>query len=171
MAKTFKNPPLSDTVATSRRASERDFFDLTDTPLATENTELVFVDDNTDNTSLRETADNLSNINVVDNSKFQKKLNESVSDNFGNSHNLGGIHKLNNTSNIVLSKTLARVVPTVGGDARQTFVLSQSHLEKLRDYVHARRAGGDYAYSQKQAMQEALDLLFAEYTQHQVAAA
>ena len=44
---------------------------------------------------------------------------------------------------------------------RQTFVLNRGHLEQLRDYVHARRAQGDYTYSQKQALQEALDLLFA----------
>lgn len=43
----------------------------------------------------------------------------------------------------------------------QTFVLSCGHLEQLRDYVHARRAQGDYTYSQKQALTEALDLLFA----------
>ena len=44
---------------------------------------------------------------------------------------------------------------------RQTFVLSRGHLEQLRDYVHARRVQGEYTYSQKQALQEALDLLFA----------
>lgn len=48
-----------------------------------------------------------------------------------------------------------------GRDVRQTFVLSQDHLERLRDHVHARRTVGDYNYSQKQALQEALDLLFA----------
>jgi hypothetical protein len=47
------------------------------------------------------------------------------------------------------------------GDTRQTFVLSRAHLERLRDYVHARRSKGDYLYSQKQALQEALDLLLA----------
>ena len=50
---------------------------------------------------------------------------------------------------------------TVPDGVRQTFVLSRGHLEQLRDYVHARRAHGDYTYSQKQALQEALDLLFA----------
>jgi hypothetical protein len=47
----------------------------------------------------------------------------------------------------------------VSGDTRQTFVLSRAHLERLRDYVHDRRSKGDYLYSQKQALQEALDLL------------
>nr|GFB54944.1 hypothetical protein [Tanacetum cinerariifolium] len=47
------------------------------------------------------------------------------------------------------------------GDVRQTLILSKSHFEQLRDLVHARRIAGDYAYSQKQAVREALDLLFA----------
>jgi protease II len=42
------------------------------------------------------------------------------------------------------------------GDARQTFVVRRHLLERVRDYVHARRAKGDYAYSQKQALEEAL---------------
>jgi len=50
-------------------------------------------------------------------------------------------------------------------DLRQTFVVSSGQLEQLRDYVHARRATGDYEYSQKQALQEALSLLFASVPQ------
>jgi hypothetical protein len=50
-------------------------------------------------------------------------------------------------------------------DQRQTFVVSSGQLEQLRDYVHARRVTGDYEYSQKQALQEALSLLFASVPQ------
>jgi hypothetical protein len=46
--------------------------------------------------------------------------------------------------------------PVETGDARQTFVVRRHLLEQVRDYVHARRAKGDYAYSQKQALEEAL---------------
>ena len=46
--------------------------------------------------------------------------------------------------------------PIEQGDARQTFVVSRYLLEWLRDHVHARRALGDYAYSQKQALEDAL---------------
>jgi hypothetical protein len=46
--------------------------------------------------------------------------------------------------------------PPEAGDARQTFVVRRHLLEQMRDYVHARRAKGDYAYSQKQALEEAL---------------
>ena len=77
-------------------------------------------------------------------------------------HNIGNT---NNTDNEVSgNSTLAPVVTTNSSaqdGVRQTFVLSRGHLEQLRDYVHARRAQGDYNYSQKQALQEALDLLFA----------
>jgi hypothetical protein len=62
------------------------------------------------------------------------------------------------------ASTLAPVATTSDSaqdGVRQTFVLSRGHLEQLRDFVHARRAQGDYNYSQKQALQEALDLLFA----------
>jgi hypothetical protein len=48
---------------------------------------------------------------------------------------------------------------------RQTFVVSSSQLEQLRDFVHARRVQGDYEYSQKQALQEALAMLFASVPQ------
>jgi hypothetical protein len=46
--------------------------------------------------------------------------------------------------------------PVEEGDTRQTFVVRRHLLEGVRDYVHARRARGDYAYSQKQALEEAL---------------
>lgn len=43
---------------------------------------------------------------------------------------------------------------------RQTFILRKDHLEKLKDYVHTRRINGDTNYTQKQALQDALELLF-----------
>jgi hypothetical protein len=46
-------------------------------------------------------------------------------------------------------------------NVRQTFVLDGDYLERIRDYVHARRSLGDYRYSQKQMLEEALDLLLA----------
>ena len=64
-------------------------------------------------------------------------------------------------SPVSLPEQVATIPATVPDGVRQTFVLSRGHLEQLRDYVHARRTQGDYTYSQKQALQEALDLLFA----------
>jgi hypothetical protein len=68
-----------------------------------------------------------------------------------------------NTGNITGEAAIPQVVEE--RDLRQTFVVSSAQLEQLRDYVHARRAQGDYEYSQKQALQEALSLLFASVPQ------
>ena len=82
--------------------------------------------------------------------------------------NTGNTSNNSNTGNTAEAGSvvsLPAAEPTAASDApdgvRQTFVLSRGHLEQLRDYVHARRVQGEYTYSQKQALQEALDLLFA----------
>ena len=78
--------------------------------------------------------------------------------NSGNTSNIGNI----TASDSPLPEASPGVIATMGSEGvRQTFVLNRGHLEQLRDYVHARRAQGDYTYSQKQALQDALDLLFA----------
>jgi len=93
-----------------------------------------------------------------------KKGTESLKTN----RNTGNTDNTSNTGNTTLPTASASVSEPVvppsspaPDGVRQTFVLSRGHLEQLRDYVHARRAQGDYTYSQKQALQEALDLLFA----------
>jgi hypothetical protein len=43
---------------------------------------------------------------------------------------------------------------------RQTFLISEFHLEKLKDFVHTKKSKEDYEYTQKQALENALDLLF-----------
>lgn len=78
--------------------------------------------------------------------------------NIGNINNTSNI---GNTGNTTLSKGSQTAAAASEGDARQTFVVGRRYLEQLRDFVHARRTKGDYTYSQKQALQEALDLLFA----------
>ena len=82
-----------------------------------------------------------------------------------NTRNIGNSGNTSNTNELGISapeSSLGITAAVVGSEGvRQTFVLSRGHLEQLRDYVHARRAQGDYTYSQKQALQEALDLLFA----------
>ena len=84
-----------------------------------------------------------------------------------NTGNTGNNSNISNTSNTTAPTGAASVpvgavvFPAASDGVRQTFVLSRGHLEQLRDYVHARRAGGEYTYSQKQALQQALDLLFA----------
>ena len=98
----------------------------------------------TDNKTPKKKASIASNTGNTDN-----RSNSGNSDKPGNSHNTAE-----------LTFPLNATPEKEAGGVRQTFVLSRSHLEQLRDYVHARRAGGDYHYSQKQALQQALDLLF-----------
>lgn len=94
-------------------------------------------------------GEELSNTENTDNTrKTEKKVNT------GNS---------NNTSNT--KDEPVGPLPVEERDLRQTFVVSSAQLEQLRDYVHARRTQGDYEYSQKQALQEALSLLFASVPQ------
>jgi len=45
-------------------------------------------------------------------------------------------------------------------EIRQTFIIKSDHLEKLRDYVHLKRQQGDSMFTQKDALQEAFELLF-----------
>ena len=131
MAKTFKTTPAPAAAEPAKPISERDFFDLTDEPIA-------------------QPAD-----------KPEKKL-----ENTGNTNNKRNLVNTSNSKNI--SNTIVEIADSVAPeerDLRQTFVVSSGQLEQLRDYVHARRATGDYEYSQKQALQEALSLLFASVPQ------
>lgn len=45
-------------------------------------------------------------------------------------------------------------------EVRQTFIVKNSHLEKLKDYVHYRRQQGHSFYTQKEALNDALDAFF-----------
>ena len=88
---------------------------------------------------------------------------KSVGNNSNNS-NTGNKDNISNTGNNIESQgaVIASADVRAGSEGvRQTFVVGRDHLEQLRDYVHARRSQGEYTYSQKQALQEALDLLFA----------
>ena len=135
MAKTFKNLPRPGEPTAPKPTSERDFFDLSDVPAP-----------------IKKPAQKLETVSNIGNTGNTKS--------FGNSGNTG------NTSEPISAVSVPAPVTTAGSTApdgvRQTFVLGRGHLEQLRDYVHARRAQGDYTYSQKQALQEALDLLFAQ---------
>ncbi|TPG59476.1 hypothetical protein [Hymenobacter nivis] len=84
-----------------------------------------------------------------------------------NTSNTGNISNTGNAGNAGIAAQMAGaldspfVVAAASDGVRQTFVVGRGHLEQLRDYVHARRSQGEYTYSQKQALQEALNLLFA----------
>jgi len=134
MAKTFKNLPRPVEPTAPKPLSERDFFDLTDEPTPAKKA-----------VGKAEIAHNTRNIS-----------------NSGNTSNIGNKSNMDAPGSSGLESLPGITAAVVGSEGvRQTFVLSRGHLEQLRDYVHARRAQGDYTYSQKQALQDALDLLFA----------
>ena len=134
MAKTFKNLPRPSQPTVAKPTSERDFFDLSDVP--------EVVKKGSGKSKEKGNTDNTSNINNISNS--------------GNTSNISISTDLNSSP-----ESAATILATTQDSVRQTFVLSREHLEQLRDYVHSRRAQGDYMYSQKQALQQALELLFA----------
>lgn len=47
-------------------------------------------------------------------------------------------------------------------DVRQTFVIGTIYLEKLKDFVYTKRKSGEFEYTQKNALHDALDLLFKD---------
>ena len=57
----------------------------------------------------------------------------------------------------------ATIAENQDADVRQTFIIGKHYLEQLKNYVHTRRIAGEYEYTQKQALQEALDKLFAGF--------
>jgi hypothetical protein len=132
MAKTFKTIPAPAAAEPAKPISERDFFDLTDEPIAAPT----------------------------------GKQGGSETGNTNNTENTNKAKKTINTSNSSNTPVVPIEPPAVEErDLRQTFVVSSTQLEQLRDYVHARRAQGNYEYSQKQALQEALSMLFASVPQ------
>lgn len=46
-------------------------------------------------------------------------------------------------------------------DVRQTFIIKNKFLEKLKDYVHYKRQGGYSFYTQKEALDDAMECFFA----------
>lgn len=141
MAKTFKTIPAPAAAEPTKPISERDFFDLTDEPAA--------IPAGKQEGSVPGNTDNTDNISKLGNTRTAKK-----SINPDNNGNIGNTISLTADSPAVEER-----------DLRQTFVVSSTQLEQLRDYVHARRAQGNYEYSQKQALQEALSMLFASVPQ------
>lgn len=131
MAKTFKNLPRPGEPTAPKPTSERDFFELSD------------VDE------------------PVKKPTGSQKKGHNTS-NTSNNSNTGNINNTVKTTSAVTVPAVEPITASVASDGvRQTFVLSRGHLEQLRDYVHDRRVRGEYTYSQKRALQEALDMLFA----------
>jgi hypothetical protein len=180
VAKLFKQLPALGLGVPAKPLSELDFLDLLGEPAVpphpspapviesapAANAGEMHVPSTTGNTRATDsslppdTSDNSSNTNSQ--TLGRRALDTSNSGNTDNAVKPGKRGKSDKSDKPV--PPAASVEPLVAadaGDVRQTLILSKNHLEQLRDLVHARRTAGDYAYSQKQAVREALDLLFA----------
>ena len=84
-----------------------------------------------------------------------------------NTSSTGNNSNISNTSSIrvntVTEVTNVTESEAFDKDVRQTFVLGQQYLDRLKDYVHTRRMQGQYEYTQKQALHDALDKLFKDF--------
>jgi hypothetical protein len=166
MAKTFKDL-LSSGSTVQKPLFERDFFDMTEEihlptlPLTTPATppveDAVIPDLEANTTSQQALASNNPEAEkeatpLVVLGKPSKK-NKKKASTPGNTPQPGILP--------LLVPTTSASKPVGSRNVRQTFVLEESYLEQIRDYVHARRSQGDYQYSQKQLLEEALDLWLA----------
>jgi len=180
VAKLFKQLPALGLGVPAKPLSELDFLDLLGEPAASQNSSPAPVVESvpaansgemrvpgttgntraTDSSLLPDTSDNRSNTNSQ--TLGGQTQDASNSGNTDTTVKPGKRGKSDKPGKPVLPAAVVEpLIAADAGDVRQTLILSKNHLEQLRDLVHARRTAGDYAYSQKQAVREALDLLFA----------
>ena len=131
MAKSFKS--LAAKPEIPKRTSEKDILDFLEQDILPEPIP--------SNSTSESHGDNTSNTSIT-----------AVESNTGNSSNTKKKPVVNVTS--VTNITPEEV------DVRQTFIIGQQYLDKLKDYVHTKRMSGQYEYTQKQALHDALERLF-----------
>lgn len=57
-------------------------------------------------------------------------------------------------------RVIQSIDPQLPEAVRQTFIIGSDYLDKMKDLVYTKRRAGVFEYSQKDAIHEALDLLF-----------
>lgn len=113
---------------------------------------------------------NTSNINNMAKKDFKNSINQtnipaksgiqglfSTTDDLGNSDESATSLKVKEVTPVI-SVTLSDLDLK---DVRQTFIIRNDYLEKLKDYVHHKRQAGYSFYTQKEALQEALEAFFS----------
>jgi hypothetical protein len=164
MAKSFKQLPAAGTGVLGKVLSERDFFDLTEAPLVP--TSLVTASA----AALVTTPEPQPGGAAVDPAGPAAtlppapvlKLPTSTPSKRPTRRSTGNTSLPDKPAHTGEPGYLpAEEAALTSAGVRQTFVVGEMYLERLRDYVHDRRLRGNYLYSQRQALQEALDLFFA----------
>ena len=178
MAKSFKQLPLSGASLPTRPLSEQDFFDLTEEPEKPEvpasplpvvaaETALEYPDSAqtaegaaVEGAAAPDVASPLPPQPDLPTPRVSKRLPGRPASNTG----LPGKTEMPGKpllTPVGKERRPAEEIPVSSAGVRQTFVVGATYLEQLRDYVHARRSQGDYQYSQRQVLEEALGLFFA----------
>lgn len=113
---------------------------------------------------------NTSNINNMAKKDFKNSINQT---NIPAKSGIQGLFSttddLGNSDESTISLKVKEVTPIISvtlseldlKDVRQTFIIRNDYLEKLKDYVHHKRQAGYSFYTQKEALQEALEAFFS----------
>jgi hypothetical protein len=113
---------------------------------------------------------NTSNINNMAKKDFKNSINQT---NIPAKSGIQGLFSttddLGNSDESTTSLKVKEVTPVISvtlsdldlKDVRQTFIIRNDYLEKLKDYVHHKRQAGYSFYTQKEALQEALEAFFS----------
>lgn len=113
---------------------------------------------------------NTSNINNMAKKDFKNSINQT---NIPSKSGIQGLFSttddLGNSDESSTSLKAKEVTPVISvtlsdldlKDVRQTFIIRNDYLEKLKDYVHHKRQAGYSFYTQKEALQEALEAFFS----------
>ena len=113
---------------------------------------------------------NTSNINNMAKKDFKNSINQT---NIPAKSGIQGLFSttddLGTTGESTISLKVKEVTPIISvtlsdldlKDVRQTFIIRNDYLEKLKDYVHHKRQAGYSFYTQKEALQEALEAFFS----------
>lgn len=175
MAKSFKQLSLSGAILPTRPLSEQDFFDLTEAPEASASPVLIAAPEMapeypdsaqtaagvaSEEAAAPGVASPLPLLPDPPTPRENKQLPGRPASNTGlpKKTEITGKPPL---PSVDKERRPTGEVPVSSAGVRQTFVVGASYLEQLRDYVHARRSQGDYQYSQRQVLEEALALFFA----------
>lgn len=116
---------------------------------------------------------NTSNINNMAKKDFKNSINQtnipaksgiqglfSTTDDLGNSDDSSISLKAKEVT-LVTAITSVILSDLDLKDVRQTFIIRNDYLERLKDYVHHKRQAGYSFYTQKEALQEALEAFFS----------
>lgn len=106
-------------------------------------------------------TNNTSNINNMAKKDFKSSINQT---NIPAKSGIKGLFSPSvDSSNIEKVTPITPVTQTESAskDVRQTFIVRNDYLEKLKDYVHHKRQEGFSFYTQKEALQDVLESFFS----------